>query len=332
MPNYRLRLTSTAALLSVVALTGCSITTGAEPQSSAKTAAHPVRKILFDYPFTALPVFTVLSEAAKKQAAKQGVEIEFTNDNMDLTQQVTNLTTFVNSDVDAVVSFAVDPTSLEPLVGQYQSAGKYWVSFGGDVRGQDASIKFGFEQSGIQLGRNAGEWIEETLGGSAKVLVLEDQTIQIGKERTAGILKGLAEAAPDAEIVAQQQAVTPDQGLSVTNAVIAQHPDVNIILAASGDAAQGAYQALIASGRARNDPNTYVGGLDGNLSLLQSMKAGSIVRALVAVKSDELAAAIVEVPKSLGQGDSNAVDFDAPTYLVTPDSPDLDYWISTFGG
>lgn len=324
---------ASASVVAVAALAGCSVTTGeATPSASHAAATHEVKKILFDYPFTSLPVFTVVSEAAKAEAAKQGVAIEFTNDNMDLGQQVTNLTTYVNSDVDAVVSFAVDPASLQPLVGQYQGAGKYWITYGGNIPGEDASLQFSFEKSGRMLGEDAGKWIQEHLGGKAKVLILQDLTIQLGKDRTKGIEEGLKTAAPDAEVVSEQQAVTPEQGLSVTNSVLAQHPDVDVVLAAVGDAAQGAYQALVSSGRSETDASTYVGGLDGNLTLFQAMKDGKFVRALVSVKATELGKAVVDVPIALGKGDTSVKSFDAPVYLVTKDSSDLDDWIASFQG
>jgi len=113
--------------------------------------------------------------------------------------------------------------------------------------------------------------------------------------------------------------------------MLAQHPDIVMVLAASGDAAAGAYQALVGSGRAADDPDTYVGGLDGNLTLYQEMKAGNMVRGVVTVKSSELAAAVVDVPVALGKGEK--IDrYDVPVYLVTRESSDLDDYIVELGG
>ncbi len=81
----------------------------------------------------------------------------------------------------------------------------------------------------------------------------------------------------------QQQGVSPSEGLSVTSAALAQHPDIAVVLTAVGDAAQGAYQALVTAGRPETDAKTYVGGLDANLFALQKMKAGTFFRATVTV-------------------------------------------------
>ncbi|SHN38165.1 sugar ABC transporter substrate-binding protein [Cryptosporangium aurantiacum] len=324
-------LRSVVALTSVLALvlTGCSTT--AETGTADSSGPREVDKILVDYPFTALPVYAALQTATKAYADQQGVEVVFTNDNMDLSTQVTNLTTHLRQDEDAVVCFPADPASIESIAKQYRDAGKYWVTYGGDLKNQDSTLQFSFEKSGQMLGENAGQWAVEHLGGQGTVLILEDMTIQLGQERTKGIVDGLKKAAPNLKIVAQQQAITPEQGLSVTNAVLSKNPDIDIVLAAAGDAAQGAYQALLSKGRAATDAKTYVGGLDGNLFLFQQMKAGHFVRALVTVKTEDIAKAIVDIPRALGEGKTD-IQTDVPVYLVTPDSADLDEYIATFGG
>ncbi|MCZ2850863.1 sugar ABC transporter substrate-binding protein [Modestobacter sp. VKM Ac-2978] len=320
-----------APLAVTLALTGCSTTS--ESGTAAATPAGgdtEVDKILFDFPFTSLPIYSVLSQQMQDYAEEQGVTVEFTNDNSDLSTQVSNLTTYLNSDVDAVVSFPMDPASIDSIAQQYLDAGKYWVTYGGDLENQSSTLQFSFTESGRMLGEDAGRWAQENLGEPPTVLVLEDQLTQIGQERTNGILEGLRNAAPDAEIVAQQQAVTPQEALTVTNSVLAANPDVDMVLAAVGDAAQGAYQALLSSGRAADDPETYVGGLDGNLSLFQAMQEGDFVRGVVTVKSEDIVKATIDIPLALGRGEEPETD--VPVYLVTPDSPDLQEYVTAFGG
>lgn len=326
------RAAALAALVasSALVLAGCTMDDAPTGDAASPGSSGEVDKILFDYPFTALPVYASLTQAVAEYAETQGVEVVFTNDNMDLATQVSQLTTHVGSDVDAVVSFPMDNAAVQTVAKQYLDEGKLWVTYGGDLDEQSSSLQFSFHDSGKMLGEDAGEWITENLDGDAKVLVLGDMSIQLGQERTTGILDGLEAAAPDAEII-EQQAITPDEGLSVTSAVLAQHPDVGVVVATSGDAAAGAYQALIASGRPADDAGTYLGGLDGNLTLYQEMKAGNFVRGVVTVKSSELAQAIVDFPVQLGKGEKTE-RFDVPVYFVTAESPDLDDYIIELGG
>ncbi|GAA1149515.1 sugar ABC transporter substrate-binding protein [Nesterenkonia lutea] len=337
-PSRRRTLLLATALTAGMALSACS----GPPEEEASAAAgddastedqgqEKVDKILFSYPFNALPVYSILTEQAKEYAADRGVEVVFTNDNMDLGQQVSNLTTYLDDDsIDAAVVFPADPASLDPIAAQYMDAGKHWVTYGGDLENQDATLQFSFEESGCMLAEDAAKWAGETLDGEGTALVLIDETIQIGQERTDGILDCLEESAPGLEVVTQQS-VTPGDGLSATNTVLAQNPDIDIVLSASGDAAQGAYQALVESGRATDDENTYLGGLDGNGTLFASMKEGSFVRGIVTAAFDELGAQIIDLPIAVGEGEAEAV-VDLPAYLVTAESEDLDDYIEAFGG
>ncbi|WP_235928652.1 sugar ABC transporter substrate-binding protein [Nesterenkonia haasae] len=271
-----------------------------------------------------------MTEQTLEVAEDRGVEVIFTHDDMDLGQQVTNLTTYLGDEsIDAAVTFPADPASLNPIAQDYMDAGKYWVTYGGDLENQDSTLQFSFEEAGCTLSEDAAQWADETLDGEGTALVLVDETIQIGQERTDGLLNCLETSAPGLEIITQQ-AVTPDEGLSATNTVLAQNPDVDVVLAAAGDAAQGAYQALVESGRDTDDDETYLGGLDGNGSLFASMKAGTFVRGIVTPSFDELAMQIIDLPVALGEGSADEV-VDLPTYLITADSEELDAYIEAFG-
>lgn len=325
------------AAVTLLALPGCGsindapAATSSEGQNAAD--GGEISTIVFDYPFTALPVYQVVAGAAQERADELGVTLEVTNDNMDLSTQVSNLNTWLARTPDAVVSFPMDNAAIESIARSYRDQGLIWVTYGGDLENQDASLQFSFYDSGYLLGEDAAAFAQEQLGGTGKVLVLEDLTIQLGQERTQGILDALAELAPGLEIVSQQQAVTPEEGLSVTTSVLAQHPDVDIVLAAVGDAVQGSYQALIASGRPATDANTYIGGLDGNLSLLQAMARGEFVRGLTTIDPVQIGNAVIDVPIAVAAGELAAGEvFDVPIELYTADSPGLAELITAFGG
>ncbi|KNC17840.1 sugar ABC transporter substrate-binding protein [Arthrobacter sp. RIT-PI-e] len=326
------RLSAAVASTGVAALVlvGCGTTT-ADTSAAEPVERGTVDKILFDYPFTALPVYGAISGIVKERAAEKGVEVVFTNDEMDLQKQVSQLNSFLTSDVDAVVSFPVDPASLESIAQQYQGEGKYWVTYGGDMQNQDATLQFSFYDSGYQLGQDAAQWALDNVGPDAEVIVLNETERQIGIERTRGLMDGLKEVGPDLQIVAEQQAVTPEDALSVTTALLAQHPDANVVVTAVGDAAQGAYQALVASGRAEDDPETYVGGLDPNLFGLQKMQEGKFFRAATYFSLSDLVMNVIDIPVALGEGEADA-SADIPVSLVTKDTPELGDYIAELGG
>ncbi|SER47383.1 ribose transport system substrate-binding protein [Propionibacterium cyclohexanicum] len=329
MRSIRSVFTALVALCAAFALASCSTITasaGAPSSSGPKT----VKKILVDYPFTSLPIFGILKSQVETVAKEKNVAVEFTNDNNDLTQQVSNLTTYLNSDIDAVISFPMDASSLGGLAKQYMDAGKLWITYGGDMSQQSGSLQFSFRDSGEQLGKNAGEWAKQAIGGMGKAIILKDDATQMGQERTAGLVAGLHESAPGVQIVAQEQAVTPQDALTATNALLSQYPDVNIVLTAVGDAGQGAYQALIGSGRPADSSTTYVGGLDANKFALEQMKAGTFYRGIVTISPDDISNAMVDYPVSVGAGTAKPL-FNVPVSLVTPDTKDaLDALLRSF--
>jgi ribose transport system substrate-binding protein len=325
---------STVALATavVVAMSACSTTTADDSGGSTTPVERgAVDKILFDYPFTSLPVYSAIQGIVQERAAKAGVEVVFTNDDGDLQKQVTQLGSYLTQDVDAVVSFPVDPASLEGVAQQYRDAGKYWVTYGGDMDNQDATLQFSFYDSGYMLGVDAAQWALDNVGPDAEVIVLTETVRQIGQERTQGLLDGLKETGPDLQIVGQEQAVTPDDALTATTTLLAQHPNVNVVVAAVGDAAQGAYQALVASGRAEDDGATYVGGLDPNLFGLQKMKEGKFFRAATYFSLVDLVNYVIDIPVALGDGEADP-SVDLPVELVKADNPDLDKYLAELGG
>lgn len=334
--RHRLRGGAIVAGFAVAALTLTSCGTTADTDSGTSSPATDdgtVDTIVFDYPFTALPIYEVLTTQAQAYAEEKGVTLEVTNDNMDLSTQVSNLNTWLAKAPDAIVSFPMDTASIDSIAKSFIDQGTTWVTYGGDLDNQDASLQFSFYDSGYMLGRDAGEWANENLDGTGKALLLIDQTIQLGQERTQGIIDGLSETAPDVEIIAEQQGITPEEGLSITTSTLSQDPDVNIVLAAAGDAAQGAYQALVSSGRAVDDADTYVGGLDGNLSLLQAMKRGEFVRAVTTIDPAEIAHAAIDVPLAAAAGEMDPGEvYNVDVDLVTHDYAGLDDLITSFGG
>lgn len=111
--------------------------------------------------------------------------------------------------------------------------------------------------------------------------------------------------APGVDVVAQEQAIDPDPGLSKSRAVLAKHPDLNIVLGVTDAAACGGFKALQQTGRAKDDARTYVGGQDGSAPSLVAIKQGTFYRASAALAPQDIASAIVEAPLAVAAGKRN---------------------------
>lgn len=138
-----------------------------------------------------------------------------------------------------------------------------------------------------------------------KIAFLTDGTIQLGRERTKGMIDAFTKAAPGVDVVAQEQAIDPDTGLSKSRAVLAKHPDLNLILGVTDAAAYGGFKALQQTGRTTADAKTFVGGQDGAAPSLLAIKQGTFYRASAALAPQDMANAIVDVPLAVAAGKAN---------------------------
>ncbi|GAA4558932.1 sugar ABC transporter substrate-binding protein [Streptomyces collinus] len=286
-----------------LAAAGCSA-----PENTA-ASAKPSRsggirltKIGLDYPFTQLPLYSTLVKLSTAQAQRHGISLLTTSDNASADTQATNLNTWVARKVPAIVSFPMVFEAAEPIAKAALDAGLIWVTYGGSLEHQSADIRFSFREGGTLLGAAAAKWAQEHLGGKGKIAFLTDSTIELGRERTKGMIDAFTKAAPGVDVVAREQAIDPDTGLSKTKAILAKHPDLNLVLGVTDAAAYGGFKALQQAGRAKDDAKTFVGGQDGSAPSLLAVKQGTFYRASAALAPKDIAAAIVEVPRAVAAG------------------------------
>ncbi|MFI8890585.1 sugar ABC transporter substrate-binding protein [Streptomyces paradoxus] len=286
-----------------LAAAGCSA-----PEKTA-ASAKPARsggtrltKIGLDYPFTQLPLYSTLVKLSTAQAKRHGISLLTTSDNASADTQATNLNTWVAREVPAIVSFPMVFEAAEPIARAALDAGLIWVTYGGSLQHQSADITFSFREGGTLLGAAAAQWAQEHLGGKGKIAFLTDSTIELGRERTKGMIDAFTKAAPGVDVVAREQAIDPDTGLSKTKAILAKHPDLNLVLGVTDAAAYGGFKALQQAGRAKDDARTFVGGQDGSAPSLLAVKQGTFYRASAALAPKDIAAAIVEVPRAVAAG------------------------------
>ncbi|PNG16916.1 sugar ABC transporter substrate-binding protein [Streptomyces cahuitamycinicus] len=286
-----------------LAAAGCSApentAASAEPSRSGGTR---LTTIGLDYPFTQLPLYSTLVKLSTAQAKPHGISLLTTSDNASADTQATNLNTWVARKVPAIVSFPMVFEAAEPIAEAALDAGLIWVTYGGSLQHQSADIRFSFREGGTLLGAAAAQWAREHLNGKGKIAFLTDSTIELGRERTKGMIDAFTEAAPGVDVVAREQAIDPDTGLSKTKAILAKHPDLNLVLGVTDAAAYGGFKALQQAGRAKDDARTFVGGQDGSAPSLLAVKQGTFYRASAALAPKDIAAAIVDVPRAVAAG------------------------------
>ncbi|MFJ8109527.1 sugar ABC transporter substrate-binding protein [Streptomyces sp. NPDC096132] len=273
--------------------------------AGASASRKDLTQIGFDYPFTQLPLYSTLVKLSTAAAKKHGAELLTTSDAASADTQAANLTTWVSRKIPAIVSFPMVFEATEAIAERALDAGLIWVTYGGSLEHQSADIQFSFLEGGRLLGEAAAKWANEQLGGKGKIAFLTDSTIQLGRERTKGMVDAFTQAAPGVDVVAQEQAIDPDTGLSKTRAVLAKHPDLNLVLGVTDAAAYGGFKALQQTGRKSADAKTFVGGQDGAAPSLLAIKQGTFYRASAALAPQDIADAVVDVPLAVAAGKKN---------------------------
>ena len=270
-------------------------------------------------------------EAAKAKGAAMGYKIVVDDPGTDLNKQINTIKTWTEQKVSVIVCNTMQPAAFESVAKQARAAGVKWITYGQKIDNQDATVGYAQYHDGRALGEYAGSWIAEKQGGKAKVVILGYEKGVWGQQRGSGIKDGLKAKAPNAEIVAEQDAISPTEGLNVTRSILEAHPDANVILGVEDPATEGAYKAWIAAGKDKADPNAFIGGMDGTAPALKLLReGGTVYRASMAIPLVAVGEAMVTTGDALLKG-TNDGDHIVPLELVTEKSPKAEEYLKQQG-
>lgn len=225
------------------------------------------------------PYFVSVADGFKAQAEKLGIEATVTDSKMDATAQVNAIENFIASKMDVIICSPVDPKAIEPLVKKAHDAGIKFLSEAQMVEGSDGFITLDEYQYGLVGGKMAGEWLKKNAKGPVEVAVLDLPELKPIIDRANGLADGVKQIYPEAKVVANQSASTPETGMKAAETILQAHPDVKVIVAINDAGALGAYEVAKAKGKAKED--FYIGGLDATAEAIAKMKEGGAYRGTV---------------------------------------------------
>lgn len=305
-----------------VAGCGSSTSTAAKAPSSPATAASTAsgsgtKTIAFSHSASQVPYVVALQKAVVAAGTKQGFHVLVDNDQSVLEKQVSSVTTWVNQKVSAINLLPQDPGAFAPLEKKAESAGICWTTYTVPMAGSDGNIGWSPTESGTVVGKNAVSWINAN-DPTAKVLMLTASPFPTFAARTT-IPVSLIKSQTKATIVSSQDALDQATGLTVTQTVLRQHPDLRVVVAFNDDGALGAARAFadahIDSGK------VYIAGQDGSQEGLTAMlDSKSYLKADAAIPLAPLAAAIVAGTQSCLAG-NHKVNANVGLVLAKPSDP-----------
>jgi sugar transport system substrate-binding protein len=238
--------------------------------------------------------FRLIQYGMKDAAKKNNVDLVTGNSDNKSEKEFQLVQTYTTQKVDAIL--------ISPLSSKGSTALKAASDAGIKVvtnnTGIDADYPVGDVECsasdlGDQTGKAAVKYINEKLGGKAKIAMLafKSQVPEQSNARTGGFKKQIATVA-GASIVSEQDAWLSDKAVQVAGDILTAHPEVNVIYAANEGGTAGAVLAVKKAGKAGK---VAVFGTDVSAQLLGFLLSeDNILQAITAQKPYEVGQMTVE--------------------------------------
>ncbi len=163
-------------------------------------------------------------------------------------KQVSDLESLVNDNYNGIMFTPIDPNATRDITEDAKSKG---IAMSSIAQTQDnVNLIYTLDEYdyGYTIGKQAAEWIRDTLNGKAKVAIISQDNVEAVIPRGNGVEEALKEICPDVEIVARQAGDTLEGGMSIIESVLAQNPDLDVVVATNDSGGIGGFQAMVAAG------------------------------------------------------------------------------------
>jgi len=188
-------------------------------------------------------------QSLKKLVEAGGGAMTYLDCKSNASAQIQQIENFISRKVDVIVVHPADRNAVETALGQARAAGIKIFCWDDDIANSDINWLIDNYALGTVIGEQTANWINQKLGGTADVAVLDYPQIQILLERGNGIVDAIRARAPGARIVARAAAINPTEGQSKTETILQAHPNLKVIACIGGGGAIGANEAVKASGK-----------------------------------------------------------------------------------
>ncbi|WP_163854466.1 substrate-binding domain-containing protein [Paenibacillus elgii] len=280
MKRLKKGLVSMVLLTLALSLAACGQTPAANDsgKKEEKTAAQKEEKkanlVVAGVVFQEDQFMKLLSLGYQDAANAAGVKILTGNTGNDQGKETELINTYIGQKLDGI---AIAPLNQDSSVAALKRADDKGVKVSvTNISLANAPFIVGGYTSdnkniGQVTGKEAARFIQEKLGGKAKIAVLQykSQLPQQSTDRVNGFLEEVKKVNPDVQVVADQDAWLQDKAVSVVGDILTAHPDVNVIWAANEGGTIGAAMAVKNAGKSGK---VYVFGTDASYQLIAMLK------------------------------------------------------------
>jgi ribose transport system substrate-binding protein len=191
----------------------------------------------------------VQMNADVRQAAQEHGEIRmiFKDAQNDTLKQQAQVEEFISAGVDLIIISPKEAAPLTPVVAQAYIQGIPVIVLDRRVLGDQYTCFIGADNK--KIGKSAGRWIVNTLGGKGKVVELKGlMTSTPGQDRHLGFREGISGSGLEIIFEADMKWLEPNARKEMESA-LARFPQIDLVYGHNDPGAHGAYLAAQAAGR-----------------------------------------------------------------------------------
>jgi len=187
----------------------------------------------------------------KKAAEKHpNIQVVYKDAQNDTLKQRAQVEEFVASKVDLIIVSPKEAAPLTPPVAEAYKKGVPVIVLDRRVLGSDYTSFIGADNK--KIGRAAGKWVVEKLGGRGKLVELKGlMTSTPGQDRNSGFREGLKGSGLEVVFEADMKWLEPDARKEMESA-LARNPKIDLVYGHNDPGAHGAYLAAKAAGREKD--------------------------------------------------------------------------------
>jgi ABC-type sugar transport system substrate-binding protein len=213
--------------------------------------------------------FRLFSFGMQEAARNANVELSVVNSRNDNVKEIELINTYIARKVDAILIAPLSAKGSIQALKRARESGIAVILYNTAVDDETVyatCIESDSVNLGEQTGQAARKYIQEKLGGKAKIAILAYKSFipEQSDARTRGF-KGAIGSVVGAEIVAEQDAWLAENAIKVAGDILTANPDVNLIWAANEGGTIGAVLAVRNAGKAGK---VAVFGTDANEQML----------------------------------------------------------------
>ncbi len=267
-------------------LAGCSRTDAPATAGAEPAPAAGARRVAVVISTLNNPWFVVLAETARDHAKQLGYEATIFDSQNDPAKESAHFDNVISSGYKAVLFNCTDAKGSIANVRRAKAAGIPVLCMDREIEANDAAVSqvLSDNYSGCVA---LGQYFVEQVGETGKYIELLGLVADTNTWNRSKGFHSVVDRYPGLKMVAQQSAdFDRTKALEVLETLLQAHPDINAVFCGNDAMAMGAYQALLAAGKA---DKVKVFGFDG---------ADDVVKA---VAEGKITATVMQFPKTMAR-------------------------------